>query len=608
MPLYKRILSYLAPHSRLIFVAIVATAIFAVLDATVYVLLIPFMETLFVRGLTASTPVDSGMARLLDATVYRWVDVGGSPLSAIGSIIVLILLVFAAKNLFHFLRVYLLARAEQGFNRDVRNSVYSRLVDLDLGFFGRVRTGQIVSRLTTEVEQVRTLVISEFSSVVSAMLEFSAALVAMLLISWKLTTAAFLVIPAAMVFWGPLVKVLRRRDRRVQHLGGEVNAHILETLSGIRLVKSASAESRERERFEKLTGDYFYQFMRAEFTRALAAPVTEMLAATGTVVLLWYGARLVIEGDVTGAQFVGFLGLSMKLYSPVKRIAKFPATAQPGLVAAERIFEFLDAPVEIRDSPEAASLKSIEREISFENVSFSYRDGDPAIDRVSFCVPKASMLALVGPSGSGKSTIVDLLGRFFEVADGRITIDGIDIRSIRLADLRALIGIVSQETVLFHDTVFANIAYGSTDTEQRSIEAAARAAHAHEFICGLPNGYKTFVGERGFQLSGGQRQRIAIARALLRDPPILILDEATSALDTGSERVIQGAIKKLVDGRTVFVIAHRLSTVQRADQILVMDKGRIVGRGTHASLVAESGLYRQLYELQFQDTGISGNL
>ena len=606
--LYKRILAYLAPHATLIFSAIVATAIFAVLDAAVYVLLIPFIETLFVSGGAAPASVDSGMARLLDATVYRWVDVGGDPLSAIGRLIVLILLVFAAKNLFHFLRVYLLARAEQGVNRDVRNSVYSHLVDLDLAFFGRVRTGQIVSRLTTEVEQLRTLVISELSSLVLAVFEFSVALVAMLLISWRLTTAAFVVIPAAMFFWGPLVKVLRRRDRRVQHLGGEVHAHISETLSGIRLVKSASAESRERERFQKLTGDYFHQFMRAEFTRALAAPITEMLAATGTVVLLWYGARLVIDGDLTGAQFVGFLGLSMKLYSPVKKVAKFPATAQPGLVAAERIFEFLDAPVEISDSPQALRLKNIEREIAFESVSFAYRVGEPVIHCASFCVPKGSMLALVGPSGSGKSTIVDLLGRFFEVTGGSITIDGVDIRSVRLADLRAVMGIVSQETVLLHDTVFANIAYGSTDTEQGSIEAVARAAHAHEFICELPNGYKTLVGERGFQLSGGQRQRIAIARALLRDPPILVLDEATSALDTESERVIQDAIKKLLEGRTVFVIAHRLSTVQRADEILVMDRGRIVERGTHASLVAESGLYRRLYELQFEDAGMTGNL
>jgi subfamily B ATP-binding cassette protein MsbA len=309
----------------------------------------------------------------------------------------------------------------------------------------------------------------------------------------------------------------------------------------------------------------------------------------------------VIAGDLAGPEFIVFLTLSMKLYAPVKNLAKFPATAQPGLVAAERVFEFLDTPAEIRDPSEPTPLRSFEREISFQGVSFAYRDGEPAVHDVTFSVPKGSILALVGPSGSGKSTVVDLLGRFFDVTEGRISIDGVDIREVPLTDLRALMGIVAQETVLFHDTVRANIAYGMTGATDEQIQVAARAAHAHEFVRRLPEGYDTVVGERGVQLSGGQRQRIAIARALLRDPPILVLDEATSALDTESERVIQDAIERLLKGRTVFVIAHRLSTVQRADQILVMENGLVRERGTHASLLAESGVYRHLYELQFAD-------
>jgi subfamily B ATP-binding cassette protein MsbA len=387
----------------------------------------------------------------------------------------------------------------------------------------------------------------------------------------------------------------------VLHFGGEVNAHISETLSGIRLVKAAGAEDRERARFRTLTGEYFRHFMRAEFARALAAPMTELLAATGTVVLLWYGARLVIAGDLTGPEFIVFLTLSVKLYAPVKNLAKFPATAQPGLVAAERVFEFLDTPAEIADAPDARRLDAFKHGIAYERVSFAYRDGEPAVHDASFIVPKGTMLALVGPSGSGKSTVVDLLGRFFDVSDGRIAIDGQDIRCVALRDLRGLMGIVPQETVLFHDTVWANIAYGVAGATSEAVQAAARAAHAHEFVRRLPDGYDTVVGERGVELSGGQRQRIAIARALLRDPPVLILDEATSALDTESERVIQDAVERLVEGRTVFVIAHRLSTVQRADQILVMDRGRIVERGTHASLLSESGLYRRLYEMQFEE-------
>jgi subfamily B ATP-binding cassette protein MsbA len=598
---YTRILGFLKPHRRILAFAIGAAALYALLDTSVYLLLIPFVEALFVSGGASRVPSDSSMQSLLDSTVYRWVDLSGDPLVAIGRIIVLIVVVFLLKNVFLFARTYLMARVEQGVNRDLRDTVYDHLMALDLSFFGRVRAGQIVSRLTTEIEQLRMLVTSETSRMVFAAFEFVVALAAMLVISWKLTLAAFVVIPGAMAIWGPLVSVLRRRDRRVLHLGGEVNAHIHETLAGIRLVKSASAEGRERDRFHKLTQDYYRLFLRAERARAFAAPMTEMLAAAGTVVLLWYGARLVVAGDVTGAHFVGFLGLSLKLYSPVKSVAKFPAVAQPGLVAAERVFEFLDAPIEIDDRPGARRLEAFESAVSFHHVSFAYSDGGLAVQDVSFTVTKGSVVALVGRSGSGKSTLVDLLARFYDVDDGSITIDGVDVRDLRVVDLRALLGIVSQDTVLFHDTVRSNIAYGRPDASAEEIEAAARAANAHNFIMGMSKGYDSVVGERGVELSGGERQRIAIARALLRDPPILIFDEATSALDTESERLIQAAIERLLEGRTVFVIAHRLSTVQRADMIFVMDHGRIVERGDHATLMAESGTYRRLYELQFED-------
>lgn len=604
---YRRVLSYLRPHSGVLFVAIVATVFFAVLDASVYVLLIPFIEALFISGGGTRSASDSGMEKLLDSTVYRWVDLSGDPLAAIARIIVLILLVFAVKNFFHFTRTYLVARAEQGVNRDLRNEVYDHLVELDLTFFSRVRMGQIVSRLTTEVEQMRTLVTAESSKLVSAVFEFAVAVVLMVLISWQLTLAAFVVIPGAMIIWGPLVNVLRRRDRRVLHLGGEVTAHVQETLTGIRLVKSSSAEQREKQRFRGLTGDYFTHFLRAEFARAFAAPMTEMLAASGTVILLWFGARLVVAGELSGALFVGFLGLSMKLYSPVKNVATFPATAQPGLVAAERVFEFLDTPLEIQDASGAQSLETFRSVIAFEQVSFAYRDGEPVLRDVSLSVDRGEVIALVGSSGAGKTTLVDLLGRFFEVGSGRITIDGVDIREVRVADLRALMGVVSQETVLFHDSVRANIAYGRPDASQAEIEGAAVAAHAHEFITEMPEAYDTRVGERGVEVSGGQRQRIAIARAILRDPPILIFDEATSSLDTASERLIQDAIGRLMKGRTVFVIAHRLSTVQRADQILVMDRGRVVEQGDHATLLARAGLYRRLYDLQFDARALASN-
>jgi subfamily B ATP-binding cassette protein MsbA len=601
MSLYARLRGFLRPHHGTLALAIIAAALYAVLDTSVYLLLIPFVEGLFLSGGAAPAISDNPIQQLLDATVYRYVDLSGDPLVAIGRIIVLIILVFLFKNVFLFARSYLMARVEQGVNRDLRNRVYDHLVALDLGFFGRTRTGQIVSRLTTEIEQLGLVLTREASRMVFAVFEFAVALVAMLAISWKLTLAAFIVIPGAMAIWGPLVSVLRRRDRRVLHLGGEVNAHIQETLTGIRLVKSAAAEERERRRFRGLTGDYFRQFLRAEMARSFAAPMTEMLAAGGTVILLWYGSRLVVGGDISPQHFVGFLGLSLKLYSPVKAVAKFPATAQPGLVAAERVFEFLDAPIEIGDAPDARPLPGFSSEVRFDRVSFAYRDAEPAVQDVSFVVPKGSVVALVGPSGSGKSTLIDLLARFHDVDEGRVMIDGADVREVRISDLRALMGIVSQETVLFHDTVRANIAYGRPEASDADIESAARAANAHDFIARWAKGYDTMVGERGVELSGGERQRVAIARALLRDPPILIFDEATSALDTESERLIQDAIERLMRGRTVFVVAHRLSTVQRADQILVVEGGHIVERGDHGTLMAESGTYKRLYELQFQD-------
>jgi subfamily B ATP-binding cassette protein MsbA len=328
-----------------------------------------------------------------------------------------------------------------------------------------------------------------------------------------------------------------------------------------------------------------------------------MAGAIGTVLILWYGARLVFAGGgLTPEDFIGFLALSMKLYAPVKYLGKLPAIIQPGIVAAERAFQFLDAPVEVLDRPHAKAFPGVKRDIVYDDVSFAYQAGEPVLSNVSFRAEAGTVTALVGPSGAGKTTLVDLLARFYDVTDGRVLVDGVDLRDFSIRSLRERLGVVSQDTVLFHDTVRSNIAYG-IERDLVEIERAAKAAHADEFIRRLPQGYDTVVGERGTRLSGGQRQRIAIARAILRDPPVLILDEATSALDSESERLVQEAIEHLLTGRTTFVIAHRLSTVLRAHQILVIDSGRIVQKGTHEELLAERGLYGYLHDLQFKSNG-----
>jgi subfamily B ATP-binding cassette protein MsbA len=375
-----------------------------------------------------------------------------------------------------------------------------------------------------------------------------------------------------------------------------------ETISGIRLVKASGTELYEEGRFADGSNKYARSSLKMTRLALVAPPVTEIIGTSIAVLILWIGAWQVLKsGTMTGATLLAFLTLVLRLLQPLKQLSQMRTTAQSSLASAERLFEILDSPAEFQRDRGTRETATFDRELSFERVSFSYGDA-PVLSGIDFTAGKGEVIALVGPSGSGKSTLVDLIPRFYEPTGGRILLDGIDTREIKLPALRSLTGIVSQETVLFHDTVRSNIAYGATNRyTQEQIEAAARAANAHEFIMELPRGYDTLLGERGTRLSGGQRQRLAIARALLTDPPILILDEATSALDTESERLVQEAVDRLLQGRTVFVIAHRLSTVTHADQILVLDHGEIVERGTHAELLARRGAYYRLYSLQFGD-------
>ena len=595
---YLRLLKQLAPYRLLLARALLATFMFAALDTFSFIMVFPFLDALFLGNAVDLYGAGEAIGRLLENTIGRLLVPGADPMQAITALCIAIAVVFMLKNVFDYLRQYLVVQLEQSVTRDLRNHVYTHMLELDLRFYNRTRAGQIINRLTSDTDLLRTLVTKNISMFVTSALQIVISIVILVLISWELTLLALVVMPLSFVIWRKLLAPLRRGDRRVLDMSGEVTSHLQETVSGVRQVKAAAAERFEASRFRGLTDLYFRNVVRTERIRALASPMSESMAAIGTVLLLWFGGRMVVQGALTPGAFITFIGISLKLYQPAKWLSKFPATVQPGLSAAERIFEFLDTPLEMVDQPGAQMFDTVRDAVRFESVSFHYTDDAPVLSDVTLTARRGTVTALVGPSGAGKTTLVDLIARFYDPTAGRITIDGVDMRDFSVKSLRRMMGVVTQETILFHDTVRANIAYALPDSTEEAVERAARAANAHEFISQMPDGYDTILGERGTRLSGGQRQRIAIARAILRDPPILVFDEATSALDSESERLVQEAIEHLLEGRTVFVIAHRLSTIMNADQILTMEDGRIMQRGTHEELLAEGGLYRKLYRLQ----------
>lgn len=594
--IYARVLTYLRPYRLLIVGAILATFGYAVFDALTIVALIPLLNTLFQqqplvvgRGGTIQWLLEHTLGPLLRL----------EPTQQLLLINLFLLIIFFIKTVFDFLQNYLVVRLEQAVTRDLRNNAYRHVLDLDMRFFNRTRAGQIIARLTSDADQLRLLLTKNLIRFATHVLQIVVIIYLLLDTSVSLTLLSIVVLPAMFASWARFRTRLRRGDRKVLDLGGEVASHLQETVMGIRQVKAAAAEAFEVDRFRQLTWQFMKATVRTERLRALAGPLTELIGALGTVLLLWFGARQVQAGELGAAAFIGFLGLTVKLYAPAKWLSRFQSIVQPGLVAAERIFEFMDAPVEVKDRPNARVFEGVRSAVRFENVGFAYESDVKVLDGVSFGVPVGTIMALVGPSGAGKTTIVDLLARFYDPTSGRITMDGVDLREFDTRSLRARMGVVAQDTVLFHDTVRANIAYGLAKVTQSAIEQAARTANAHDFIMQMPKGYDTVLGERGTRLSGGQKQRLAIARAILRDPAILILDEATSALDSESERLVQEATDQLLNGRTVFVIAHRLSTVRHADQILVLREGRIVEQGRHDELLSLGGAYRRLYDLQF---------
>lgn len=607
MKLYLRILRYLRPHWGLLALSVLAMTLHAALDAFSLSLLSPFLAVLFSGGEFgpggASEMFGGGAGRVVGSVMSMVIGTGAdqrTPMQALYVVVAVIFVALLLKNMALYAQNYTTALVEGLVTRDLRNDIYAHLLRLGFPFFQRTRAGQIISRVTGDVDQMRSLVTNNLIKTVSSVIQAIALITFLVIISWRLTLVALVAIPPMVLLWTRFRKRLRKGVLRVLNAVGEVAGQLQETVAGMRLVKASGAEKWEERRFRALTQSQYKAFARNERWRKFFSPATEVVTAASIMVLVVYGSHLVlVERSMGATAFLTALLVAARLMTPLKAVAQYPSVVQPGLAAAERAMELLDAPVEVMDQPGARSLTAFERELRFEDVSFEYAPGSPVLRGIDLVVRPGEVVALVGPSGAGKSTLADLVPRFYDPTHGRVTLDGVDVRELKLQDVRALLGIVTQETILFHDTVRANIAYGRDGARQDGIEAAARAANAHEFIARLPQGYDTVLGERGTRLSGGQRQRIAIARALLRNPPILILDEATSALDTESERLVQQAVEELMAHRTVLVIAHRLSTIRRATQILVLDGGEIVERGTHDELLAHGGTYRRLYDMQF---------
>jgi len=623
---FLRLLAYVRPYWRRLLVALVCMAVFAVLSTVSLGMLLPFMNVLFEQQ--ALVTVDGAVGAEVLSEAAPGDDTSSDPMAAVDSvkeelrarileffasgtavdalrrICIAFLVVFLVRGLFGYAQRFLMVTVEQRVIRDLRNELFSHLNELSLSFFHGQRTGLLISRITNDVTLVRKALVATFANLFREALLAALYLGLAVWISWKLALITFLVLPPIVLLMTQIGGRLRKRSARRQERMADITSTLEESIAGVRVVKAFGMEEYEKRRFFTHTWKYFRTSIRLEVLSAAAGPLVEYLGVIGVVVILWYGGRqVVLGGQVSPDWFLVFLGAALSAMQPLRKVSRANNDLQVGMAAAARVFEVLDTAPTVVGPVDGVVLEGLADGIRYDGVSFRYDTGDEVLHDVDLSVKRGEVVAIVGPSGAGKSTLLDLLARFYDPTRGSVLVDGHDLRDVDLRSLRRLLGIVTQETILFNDTVRNNIAYGLEDAGAGDVAAAAKAANAHVFISEMPEGYDTEIGERGVMLSGGERQRIAIARAVLKNPPILILDEATSSLDTESERLVQEAIERLLSGRTVLVIAHRLSTVRNADRIVVLDQGAILETGTHEELMASGGLYRHLYDMQFRDEG-----
>ena len=570
---YLRLLNYIKPYTKTII-----TAIFCIIVAAGSNLYVPWI---------IKDMIDKVLAEK-DMEMLNYISIG-------------IVVVFLIRGIFYFAQSYLVSYVGQRVVIDIRGQLYRKFQRLPLAYYDNHRTGELMSYISNDVAALQNAMVDKLIELITESSIFVGSLAMMFYLDWKLSLLTFAVVPMV----GQAMKIFGRKLKRagtlIQERLAGMTAFLQESLAAVRVVKSFVREQHEIERYDRENERNFEAAMLNIRLMSMLTPTVEFLAALAVTVIVWFGGYEVVEGKITAGALVAFLTYAVNLANPVKRISRVFGTLQQAMAAADRVFELMDLPETIGDKPGAKPLPRVTGSVKVENVSFSYGEDAPALRNISFEVKPGQMVAFVGPSGAGKSTIANLLPRFYDVTEGSILVEGMDVRDVTLGSLREQIGIVPQETMLFSGSVWENIRYGRLDATDEEVVEAAKAANADEFIRQLPEGYDTKLGERGVNISGGQRQRLAIARAILKDPQILILDEATSALDTESEKVVQAALDRLMVGRTSFVIAHRLSTILGADRILVIDHGEIVEAGTHEELLAKGGLYSNLYNIQFNN-------